>query len=153
MNYTQLDELYATVIEEIKDHLHRDSSVVKAQRLFMEFCSGMIESLPGLPQVELFLKDIVIAFAGKSAFEFTKRHSLLESLKDGTDEVTVEDVREAKCLKLHPEIALQWNDFVVKNPEFAVVVIAICYRLDVERKLAKLVKAENRLAKEFKPQT
>jgi hypothetical protein len=147
MTKSELDDLFKEVIDQLTSHLRQSHSIQDAQRLHKKFCTEMHSQVVLIPgeSLSVFLKDIAIAFAEEFQFD---RNPLLDSLRDGTDETTLESLIATKAIRLCPDVSAAWQYVAKQDERSAVVVVAICYRLFIGRKLDKLKSAETRFAKE-----
>jgi hypothetical protein len=150
MTKKELNGLYGEVVDQIQTHLGR-GSIEDAQERHEAYCKQMLGLVPQMEKVDFVLKDIVLAFADK--LDFPTRNPALEQLRMGTSASMLTVLREARCVKVSPEVQGEWKHLAANDPESAVAIVAIGYRLFTERKLKKLVRAQKRLAQEFKSET
>lgn len=143
MNGSQLERLYDEVVEQLQDHLHRGGTVAEAQTMHSAFCNDMVGAIPQMSDLTPFLKDVAIAFSDK--LQFVPNHPALERLVSGTDASMLVDIRAAKAVQVSLRVADAWKHVTALDPEAAVIVIAISYRLHAEQKLKRLVRQERRL--------
>jgi hypothetical protein len=144
MEKEQLENIYDEIVDQLKEHLHRGDTTAEAQAMHADFCSQMIGVISQINDFQPFLKDIVIAFADKFQFHNNK---LLKKLVLGTSARHLEEIRSAQAVSVASSVEREWKRLVSLDPESAVVVIGLSYRLHAERKIQKLIRLETILEK------
>ncbi|MEN9622238.1 MAG: hypothetical protein RLZZ67_672 [Candidatus Parcubacteria bacterium] len=142
MTQDTLGDLFAEIVQEIQDHLRRGGSVAEAQALYAKFCEETISVITQLEDPEPFIKDIVIALADKFQFH---NGPLLKGLLEGTSADQLEQLRAARAVTLSESAHPAWKYITGKSKEIAVIIIALSYRLHVEKKLKRLLKGQQAL--------
>jgi len=148
MNKQLLDRLYGDVVEQITDNLKRDGSTEEAIANHETYCASIIAAITSMDEMDHFVKDIVLAFAGK--IEFLKEELLANLLREAKGEYLVVLRQEKAYGIIGAKTVVAWKHVASKNPEIAVVIIALCYRLSKEGKMKKLFRAEKALEKHLK---
>lgn len=142
MTSDNLQSAYDEIVDEIQGHLRRGGTIREAQVMYADFCSQTIVVINQISDLESFLKDIVIALADKFRFN---NGELLKGLSDGTSADQLATLRAAKAVSLDSQALVAWRHITNTNPEIAVTVIALSYRLFAEKKLKKLLNVQREL--------